>query len=53
VGLVERSFLGAPARDGSADWVVGADPLDELLAAYDAQCARSRTIVEQQDFDEL
>ena len=49
----ERSFLGAPARDASLDWVVGSEPRDELLEAYDAQCARSRTIVEQHDFDEL
>ena len=49
----ERSFLGAPARDASLDWVVGSEPLDELLDAYDAQCARSRTIVEQHDFDEV
>jgi hypothetical protein len=49
----ERSFLGAPARDASLDWVVGSEPLDELLEAYDAQCARSRTIVDEHHFDEL
>jgi uncharacterized damage-inducible protein DinB len=49
----ERSFLGAPARDASLDWAVGTEPLDELLEAYDAQCARSRTVVDQHDFDEL
>jgi hypothetical protein len=49
----ERSFLGAPAREAGLDWVVGPEPMAELLAAYDAQCARSRTIVDQHDFDEL
>ena len=49
----ERSFLGAPARDASLDWIVGSEALDELLEAYEAQCARSRTIVEQHDFDEV
>ena len=29
---------------------LGAEPLDELLTAYGAQCARSRTIVEQHGF---
>ena len=49
----ERSFLGAPARDASLDWVVGSESMDELLEAYEEQCARSRTIVEQHGFDEL
>ena len=49
----ERSFLGAPARDASLDWVVGSESLEELLEAYEAQCARSRTIVDQHDLDEL
>ena len=50
----DDSSPGTTGRDlGWLDWVVGSEPLDELLEAYDAQCARSRTIVEQHDFDEL
>ena len=52
-GCFERNFLGAPAHEVRSDWVVGSEPLDELLETYAEQCARSRAIVDTHDFDEL
>jgi hypothetical protein len=50
----ERSFLGDDSdADPSGGWVLGAEPLAELLDAYDAQCARSRDIVAAHDLDEI
>jgi uncharacterized damage-inducible protein DinB len=50
----ERSFLGDDSdADPSGGWVLGSQPLAELLDAYDAQCARSRDIVAAHDLDAI
>ena len=51
----ERSFLGRPADEGdpSGGWVVTSLTMGRILEAYDAQCARSRAIVEEHDLDDL
>ncbi|HVX47364.1 MAG TPA: DinB family protein [Mycobacteriales bacterium] len=56
-GWFEVSFLGAPNRaptdpdDRHAAWRPGAASLEELLDAYDRQCARSREIVAAHELD--
>ena len=54
-GWFERSFVGRPAHEGNqaGGWAVDPAPLDELLEAYAAQCARSRAIVEKHDLDDV